>query len=44
MDLEPALGGHGRLAGHGAAAVQDLLCLGPVGHPGSDRAAVFGAG
>lgn len=45
LDPQPTLCGYGRLAGHGGAAVQDLLCLGPVGHPGSDqhRAAIFGA-
>lgn len=46
LGLEPSLGGHGHLAGHGGAAVKDLLCLGPVGHPGSDHhhVAIFGAG
>lgn len=36
LNLKPGLGGQGCLAGHGGAAVQDLLSLGSWRHPGSD--------
>lgn len=34
LNMKPALGGQGSLAGHGGASVQDLLGLGSGWHPG----------